>query len=95
VPGTPGTPGVSGYQRVVNSHGLDTTQVKTVTATCPSGKRPVGGGYIIDPGSNDSVLIDVDGPFLGSGDSWVVRATNSEVEEWDLSVVAICATVAS
>ena len=95
VPGTPGTPGVSGYQRVVNSHGPDTTQVKTVTATCPSGKRPVGGGYIIDTGSNDSVLIDADGPFLGSGDSWVVRATNSEVEEWDLFVVAICATVAS
>lgn len=95
VPGTPGTPGVSGYQRVVNSHGPDTAQVKTVTATCPSGKQPVGGGYIIDTGSNDSVLIDVDGPFLGSGDSWVVRATNSEVEEWDLFVVALCATVAS
>jgi len=41
------------------------------------------------------VLIDFDGPFLGSGDRWVVRATNSEVEEWDLFVVAICATVAS
>jgi len=80
---------------VLNSHGPDTTQVKTVTATCPSGKRPVGGGYIIDTGSNDSVLIDFDGPFLGSGDRWVVRATNSEVEEWDRFVVAICATVAS
>src|SRR3954453_2335920 len=56
--GAEGPPGVSGLQRVLKSSSEDTTTPQTVPATCPAGKRPIGGGATHSNSGAGKVVID-------------------------------------
>ncbi len=86
--GDPGDPAASGYQVASGSSGLDSTKRHFARATCPPGKRVLGGGHSI--------------PYVGSyatirsspeGSSWYVIADQiAGSGNWNLIAYAICAT---
>ncbi|HEY2154299.1 MAG TPA: hypothetical protein VGH33_01625 [Isosphaeraceae bacterium] len=55
------------------------------TATCPAGKKPIGGGA-----KSLGALIVVDSFPSGSG--WVVDMANEDVGPFTFTVYAVCAT---
>lgn len=90
---------LSGYVRVTNSSSLDTTSGNhtTVTATCPTGKNVLGGGFsglpdvvgqntyhIIESGPSSNTAYTVDFQCKDTGGSSACAAGT-------LTVVAICA----
>jgi hypothetical protein len=87
--GEPGDPAASGYQVVTGSSGLDASKRHFARASCPPGKRVLGGGHSI--------------PYVGSyatirnapeGSSWYVIADQiAGTGNWNLVAYAICATV--
>lgn len=89
--GPPGPPGVSGHQivSVAQSH----SSVFTFSATCPGGKKPLGGGHNWTSGSTDVWFWQSSPNSTGTG--WQVRGF---VDRGGLSstitAYAICGTVA-
>lgn len=98
-PGNPGPPGpqgptgVAGYE-VVNGQVLDVPANDSASAgaTCPPGKLPVGGGYVILTRNGDAYDHPVSGSFP-QGDHWRVVVQRAEVAI-RLYATAVCATVA-
>lgn len=89
--------------RVPAGTGFDTTDSKTATAACPTGKLVTGGGYHIVrgtlPASDSSKLFNV---LTRPGTSttanltgWTTNAIEANIfgETWALVTYAICATV--
>jgi len=68
--------------------------VESVTATCPFGKRVIGGGADIDQTGSDRVLIHSSAPSVG-GTSWVVEYFNPHFIGQSVTIyaIAICAFV--
>jgi hypothetical protein len=94
--GNPGPPGISGLVRVSAESPFNTTNAKSVTATCPAGKRLIGTGAEIS-GALGSVALDDLTP-LASGTA--VLATGYLVPgqpatTWSIIAFALCATVAA
>ena len=85
-PGPSGPAGVSGYE-IINTHGsLPVNGTTSVVASCSSGKRVLGGGYVV-PQVGDTV-----GLSRPEGDNeWRVDF-KSNGGSGDASVYAICAT---
>ena len=84
-PGTPGPPSVAGYE-IINTHEtLPLNGSIEVTATCPSGKRVIAGGYVAPS------VLDTASSSRPEGDSgWRVEfKSNGGMGE--ASVYAICA----
>lgn len=91
--GDPGAPGLAGYEQVVVEVPSANSSQRTATATCPNGKKLIGGGARA-VGGEGSVVIDEsipvdDSTFRGETDSVGGVGVNH-----GLVVVAICATVA-
>jgi hypothetical protein len=62
---------VIGWERVVGATGADSENTRTETATCPSGKRVVGGGWEVSSvSSTDDVIIL--SSWASSNDTWSV-----------------------
>jgi hypothetical protein len=80
---------ISGYQIVKQRGGLSKQEQKTLTATCPAGKKVLGGGV----GGNDPALNIFESRPLDDGTGWQATAKS----EWWLpssigfDVYAICA----
>lgn len=98
-PGAPGAPGVSGYTTATPiTSGPQSDASDTETATCPTGKRVLGGGFAIntsDPADSDKVFATSSFPS-GPG-TWQVRAAVAPraaplVGTWTLTAYATCAT---
>jgi len=94
-PGAPGPNGVasiSGYQRVAGTATAnDNTTPKTATATCPAGKKAVGGGFVV--GGTASIVVSANYP--SSDTVWTVsayRPTGSAT--FSLQAYVVCATAA-
>jgi hypothetical protein len=93
VPGPKGAPGVSGLQRVDAATSSSSANSKAVVATCPSGKRVVGGGAQVTGSGSNKVSITQSFPD-SNGDRWngnavEVVATGSS---WQLQAYALCVT---
>jgi len=84
-PGTPGPTGMSAYE-IVNTRGqLPANGTVQVVATCPSGKRVLGGGYVAPSASDTAPLSRPEGD-----NGWRVDF-KSNGGSGDASVYAICA----
>ena len=85
-PGTPGPPSVAGYE-IINTHEtLPLNGSIEVTATCPTGKRVIAGGYVAPS------VLDTASSSRPEGDSgWRVEF-KSNGGTGEASVYAICAT---
>lgn len=94
-PGLPGAPGLSGYQVVQATSGpLSTSVYTSVTATCPGGKRVLGGGAFVNgryPNGPTPALI-TSRPV--NNVSWSAEMSNNAGSSSNLVAYAICATVA-
>jgi hypothetical protein len=90
--GPPGPPGISGYEIVSAQTSNDTTDYKTLIASCPAGKKILGGGALIfwNGGSPRPKLIS-SGIF---GGGWNAEADDGGAGvQWSLVAQAICANV--
>lgn len=94
--GPAGQDGVSGYELVYGpGSSYDSLVEKSDVATCPSGKKPVGGGAILWDYSGYGVPEDV--ALIGSqstGNGWGVAAREMapKDEDWMVRSQAICVT---
>jgi hypothetical protein len=94
--GPAGSPGISGMQRFDVLSASSSASPKTAIASCPSGKRPVGGGArVIGNGANAVSIIE----NFPDSDNVHWNAKASEVvgtpQTWQLQAYALCAVVAS
>jgi hypothetical protein len=92
--GPPGPPGVGGREQVASETPLTSASPKNLTATCPAGKKVLGGGVEISGAGRARVTAVENKP---AGDSaWEGEAFEavSTTATWKLVVHAICATVA-
>jgi len=81
-----------GLQRVAATSATDSATNKSVTATCPTGKKVVGTGHEIANGKGQVLLDDV----VPSSDLTSVRAEAFEDQDgttnnWSLTAYAVCA----
>jgi len=84
--------GLAGYQVVRFDFDVPNLGEANGKATCPSGKRPVGGGYFTDS-ANLHVLHNY--PSI-DGVSWYILVDNSDLfTTWQAEAFAICANVSS
>jgi hypothetical protein len=88
-PGAPGAPGVSGWQMVTSTSSYSSVSPRQQVASCPAGKKVVGGGGNAS-GGNAFPLV---GQPVAPG-SWAVVAAESPATSanWTLSAYAICVT---
>jgi hypothetical protein len=96
--GPAGQNGVSGYQVVyAGSSPYDSTAEKYASATCPSGKQPVGGGASTGFYSGTSYLAPEGVAIVASrpsGNDWTVVAKEMVPYDgpWELHAHAVCVT---
>jgi len=93
VPGPKGSPGISGLQRVDAATSSSSSNSKAVVATCPSGKRVVGGGAQVTGSGANKVSINQSFPD-STGDRWNGNAVEvvATGASWQLQAYALCAT---
>jgi hypothetical protein len=98
--GEPGPAGLAGLRAVSVTTATDSSSTKSVTATCPGGKRVLGGGAtIIGAGPGGPVVVQSQpvGTDAASVDAWTTTAVEvgAYTPSWRLIAYAICADVAS
>ncbi|HEY1366473.1 MAG TPA: hypothetical protein VGF23_05145 [Gaiellaceae bacterium] len=93
--GPAGPPGIAGLERQSNQSAL-TSGTKTVSVSCPGGKKVIGGGVSVSGDGANKVSVTESFPeaALGSWTATAVEATPSTAT-WRITVYALCATVAS
>lgn len=91
--GDTGSPGVSEFQRVNAQSSFNSTATKSAIASCPAGKRIIGGGAGI-VGLGSDVVLKASGPNI-NGVDWAAVAVeaNPTAADWYVSAVALCARV--
>lgn len=88
-PGVAGASGVSGWEMVSaissNTAGADKTQ----SVMCPTGKRVVGGGYVVNTTSSS---YHVPANYPSASDTWSVKIHRTDGSgAWTFTVTALCA----
>ena len=101
--GPAGPAGATGYEVVRANGEFDTADLKVQAATCPTGKKAVGGGGSTSFGTGISgvasrVALHLSAPFSSASenDSWLVHAvetTSDNLTTWRLSAYVICLSV--
>ena len=94
-PGANGAPGMSGLEVVKAQTAADTVAQKTVTASCPPGKRAIAGGGRIRPGGQLRVALVASFPAGAPPTAWVAEAEEVRpfASDWTLEAFAVCAYV--
>lgn len=94
--GLAGSPGISGLQRFDVATTSSNSNSKSVIVTCPTGKKPVGGGARVI--GNGAAVVSITENFPDS-DAVHWNAKANEVvatnQTWQLQAYALCATVAA
>ncbi len=78
---------VPGHFRVTNIGLEDTDPAKTITASCPSSKTAISGGFGF---SSFDTLTRHTGPTSGTPSGWQVHAENPNGTEWSLQSRVVC-----
>ena len=94
--GPQGPPGISGLQRFDVLSASSSSSSRVVIVTCPSGKRPVGGGARVI--GNGAGVVSITENFPDSdGVHWNAKANEVVATPltWQLQAYALCATVAA
>jgi len=93
--GPTGPVGVSAEQLVTADSSTNSNTVKSQTASCPSGKKVVGGGAAVNTTSN-SLAITRSSP-TGDLGGWTAEAqeTSAFAGNWRVTAYAVCAKVAA
>ena len=94
--GATGPSGLTGLQQVVNSSAVNTATPKNVTATCPPGKRAIGGGATHSNASPGLIVIDQIQPSDEDTVPGVVTVSAYEtgsVTSWSVTAFAVCANL--
>ena len=101
--GPAGPGGATGYEVVRANGEFNSADFKAQSATCPGGKKAVGGGGSTSFGTGlsyveSNVAIHRSAPFTtnSDNDSWLVHAvetTPDDLSTWRLSAYAICLSV--
>ena len=92
--GDPGAPGLSGVQIVTAQKNVVNKTADELTATCPAGKRVIGGGNNTNKivvGGGFGPLVYLSRPSSNTG--WRVGMAASPAQSWTLTVYAVCANV--
>jgi hypothetical protein len=87
---------------VTQTSAVDSTTTKTATATCPAGRRALGGGGVLTFGAGAGAFADlalfrseptVDGS--GNPNGWIAGGSETDAVggTWSVTAVALCATV--
>ena len=86
-----GPPGVSGYQIVEAASATNSNGSKSASASCPSGKRVLGGGARLREYIGGVVVF----ASIPVGASWFAAATElvPQAGDWRVEAYAICANV--
>lgn len=95
--GQQGPPGVSGLQFV---HGLGDSDVNDraeARATCPEGKKLVGGGFVPNRHLPDGYVAMTESGPAPAASAWIVKAMEVKPYDgvWEIEAWAICAVVGS
>ena len=92
--GPAGPPGISGLQRFDVVSASNSASSRDAIATCPSGKRPVGGGARVIGNGAASVSITENFPD-SDGVHWNAKANEvvATAQTWQLQAYALCAIV--
>jgi hypothetical protein len=92
--GDPGTSGVSGYELISARSDVTNQLFNSVSLSCPTGKKAVGGG-----GATAGGIVPGDGPYIVvnqpsvDGTGWLVQTARGTSGGSVLLGYAICATV--
>jgi hypothetical protein len=87
----PAVAAVPDLVRVSNASGLDSSDAKNITATCPvSSPALLSAGYRLDGGLGD-VVVDQFQLAAGSATVFAYEADPDYLPEWRLTVYAVCA----
>lgn len=91
--GPQGAPGVSGREEILAETAQNSASPKTVTATCPAGKKVLGGGIEVGGPGRNRVTATESQPVGESG--WEAEAFEAVATgaTWKLEAHAICANV--
>jgi hypothetical protein len=96
-PGGPqGPAGLSNLQIVTGSSADNSTALKTASASCPAGKRMIGGGAYVTSGGLYTNAVGIVGSYPNFS-SWTSAGHELGLflGNWKITVRAVCATVAS
>ncbi len=87
--------GISQHEGVSST--FDSTDVKSAHATCPDGKRVIGGGHIVTFGDPEPPIALVQSAPFSDGSGWYVQAREITTYDswWEVRADAVCATVGS
>lgn len=86
-----GSTGIAGLEVVTAASATDSSTPKSVTATCPAGKKVVGGGARVTGGGAAEVAVTE--AYPGSATQWVTLAREQYATgaSWTLAAYAFCA----
>lgn len=94
--GAPGPAGLSGREVVVAMSAISSDASRQVTATCPAGKKAIGGGATVQEvfaGTPGAIAIRTSIPYFDQG--WVASAQEMVPygSNWWMQAYAVCARV--
>ncbi len=89
--GPAGAPGLSGVERVESTSASNSAATKSHFATCPAGKRLVGGGARLNP---SLIGVGIAQSFPDNDNIYRVTAREfvAAAGNWSVTVFAVCAT---
>jgi hypothetical protein len=80
---------MSGYEPITGS----ATSTTTAVADCPSGKKAVGGGFLLGGDDPNDVVVRSSGP-ANDGATWRVTVADTDASDgFELTANAVCVTV--
>jgi hypothetical protein len=83
---------VTNLQTVLNNTAITPSAITVNSASCPAGKRALGGGYFISGDFQKSLKVIVYASWPDGG-TWLVNAFNPNPDPQPISVYVQCANV--